>query len=117
LLSAAQLVPHTVPLHMYGEQADVVAGAQAPLPVQCDNVVSVDPVHDAEPHVTVAAACRQAPAPLHAPVLPHGGLAEHPPRGSAAPSGTGAQLPGVAPTLHAWQRPHDMVLQQTPSTQ
>src|SRR5688572_33391280 len=34
-LSAVQLVRQAVPLHMYGEQLDVVASAQAPLPVQC----------------------------------------------------------------------------------
>jgi hypothetical protein len=102
---------------MYGEQLDEVAGAQVPLPVQCDGGVTVDPVHVAAPHGTLAAACRQAPAPLQAPVLPHGGLAGQPPRGSDVPSNTGAQLPAVVPTLHAWHSPHDVVLQQTPSTQ
>jgi hypothetical protein len=117
LLSAVQLVPHTAPLHMYGEQLDVVAAAHAPVPVQCDSDVSVEPEHDAVPHATVAAACKHAPAPLHAPVLPQGGLAAQPPCGSAVPTGTGAQLPAAVPTLHAWQSPQDMLLQQTPSTQ
>ena len=117
LLSAVQLVPHAAPLHTYGEQLDVVAAAHVPAPVQCEIAVSVDPEHDAAPHVTVAAASWQAPAPLHAPVLPHGGLAAHPPRGSGLPPGTFAQLPALEPMLQAWQRPHDMLLQQTPSTQ
>ena len=116
-MSAVQLVRQAAPPHVYGEQLDVVAGAQAPVPVQCDSGVNVEPVHDAVPHATVAAACRQAPAPLQAPVLPHGGLAAQPPRGSVVPIGTDAQLPALVPTLHAWHSPHDMLLQQTPSTQ
>jgi hypothetical protein len=85
--------------------------------VQREIAVNVEPEHDAAPHETVAEACRQAPAPLQAPVLPHGGLGAQPPRGSAAPIATGAQLPAPVPTLHAWHSPHDMLLQQTPSTQ
>ena len=37
--------------------------------------VNVEPEQDAVPHDTVVAASWQAPAPLQAPVLPHGGLA------------------------------------------
>jgi hypothetical protein len=117
LLSAVQLVPQAAPLHMYGEQFDVVAGAQLPVPVHWDSAVNVEPAQDAMPHVAVADACRHAPAPLHAPVLPHGGLATQPPRGAGAPIGTAAQLPAPVPTLHAWHSPHDMLLQHTPSTQ
>ena len=116
-LSAVQVVRQAAPAHAYGEQLDVVAGAHVPVPVQCDSAVNVEPEHDAVPHGTVAAACRQTPAPLQAPVLPHGGLAGHPPRGSAVPIGTGAQLPALVPTLHAWHSPHDVLLQQAPSTQ
>lgn len=79
--------------------------------------MNVEPEQDAVPHETEVAASAQAPAPLQAPVLPHGGLATQPPRGSVVPIGTGAQLPAPVPTLHAWHRPHDVVLQQTPSTQ
>jgi hypothetical protein len=95
----------------------VVVGAHAPLPVQCDSAVNVEPVHEAVPHDTLAAACRQALAPLQAPVLPQGGFAAQPPRGSVVPIVTGAQLPALVPTLHAWHNPQDMLLQQTPSTQ
>jgi hypothetical protein len=41
----------------------------------------------------------------------------HWPRGSAAPAATGAQLPALAPTLHALHDGHDEAEQQTPSTQ
>ena len=77
--------------------------------------MDVDPVHDCVPHDTVVAASWQAPAPLQAPVLPHGGLAVQ--RLSVVPTATLAQLPAVAPTLHAWQTPHALVVQQTPLVQ
>jgi hypothetical protein len=51
------------------------------------------------------------------PVLPQGGLAVHWPAGAAVPAGTFAQLPAALPTLHDWQSPHELALQQTPSTQ
>ena len=116
-LSIAQFVRQAVPPHVYGEQPDVVTGAHVPLPVQCDTGVAVEPVHDAVPHATLASACKQAPAPLQAPVLPHGGDATHWPTGAALPISTGAQLPALVPTLHAWHNPQDVLLQQTPSTQ
>jgi hypothetical protein len=84
--------------------------------LQCEIGVKVDPEHDGVPHDTVVAACWQAPAPLQAPVLPHGGFGAHSACGSGAPSATAAQLPALVPTLHAWQSPHDGLLQQTPST-
>ena len=72
------------------------------------------------PHETVAAACWQAPAPLHRPVLPHGGFAVHWPVGAAVPSARFVQVPGVVP-LQVLQVPQ-LVLpaaseQQTPLTQ
>ena len=115
--SAVQLVRHAVPLHVYGEQLDAVTGAHVPLPVQCETGVWFEPEHEAVPHDTLASPCRQAPAPLQAPVLPHGGAATHWPVGAALPIGMGAQLPALVPTLHAWHNPHDVRLQQTPSTQ
>ena len=83
------------------------------MPVQCETGVKVDPVQDAVPHDTVAAASWQAPAPLQAPVLPQGGFGAHRACGSGAPSATAVQLPALVPTLHAWQSPHDGLLQQT----
>lgn len=74
-------------------------------------------MHDCVPHEVVVAASWQAPAPLHAPVLPQGGLAVQRLIVSAAPSGTFVQLPALVPTLHAWHNEHALVLQQTRSTQ
>jgi hypothetical protein len=79
--------------------------------------VKVDPVHDCVPHDVVVAASWQAPAPLHAPVLPQGGLGVQRPPVSGLPAATFVQLPALVPTLHAWHNPHALVLQQTPSTQ
>ncbi len=79
--------------------------------------MKVDPEHDCVPHDTDVAACWQPPEPLHMPVLPQGGLAVHWPVFAAVPAGTFAQLPAALPTLHDWQRPHELLPQQTPSTQ
>jgi hypothetical protein len=72
-------------------------------------------VQDCVPQETVVAASWHAPAPLHAPVFPQGGVGVQ--RLSALPSGVNVQLPALVPTLHDWQSAHALVLQQTPSTQ
>ena len=79
--------------------------------------MNVDPEQEAVPHETEVAASAQAPAPLQAPVLPHGGLGVQRLIGSAVPTGTLAQLPALVPTLHAWHSPHELVVQQTPLVQ
>ena len=79
--------------------------------------MNVEPEQDAVPHETVVAASAQAPAPLQAPVLPHGGAGVQRFPGSVTPTGTLAQLPAAEPTLHAWHSPHALVLQQTPLVQ
>ena len=94
---------------------EVIAGRHVPVPLQCEIAVNVDPVHDCVPHDTVVAASWQAPAPLHAPVLPQGGFGVQ--RLSGFPTGVLAQLPALVPTLHDWQSEHALVAQQTPSTQ
>jgi hypothetical protein len=101
--------------HMYGEQLCVVAVAQVPVPVQRETSVSVEPEQVCVPHDTVVAASAHAPAPLQAPVFPQGGLATQ--RLSRTPLATLAQLPAAAPTLHAWHKLHELVLQQTPLVQ
>jgi hypothetical protein len=64
----------------------------------------------------------QAPAPLHAPSVPQvdGACMAHSLSGSVpavmAPQVPSAPLPFFA-AVHAWQRPVQAVLQQTPSTQ
>ena len=75
----------------------------APLPEQNDAAWNVVPVHDiARPHDTVDAVCWQAPAPLQAPVLPHGGDTRHCPEGAAAPAAMFAHIPRLPVMLHAW---------------
>jgi hypothetical protein len=97
--SIEQVLRQPVPPHVYGVQLDVEAGAQVPVPVQRETIVSVEPEHVCVPQGTVVAASWHAPAPLQAPVLPHGGLATQ--RLSSVPLPTLAQLPALAPTLHA----------------
>jgi hypothetical protein len=90
---------------------------QAPPPLQNDCGWNVVPVHDtAAPHETVVAACSQALAPLHRPVLPQGGAAVHCPVGAGVPDASGVQVPGVVP-LQVWQVPHVGLPQQTVSMQ
>ena len=98
-------------------QLEDVAAEQAPVPLQCDVGVYVDPVHDAVPHETVVAASWQPAAPLQKPVLPQGGFAAQRFIVSGLPSGTFAQLPALAPTLHDVHSEHALLTQQTPSTQ
>ncbi len=98
-------------------QADEVGAAQAPVPLQCETGVKVEPVHVAVPHETLVPPSWQCPAPSQAPVLPQGGFAVQRPCGSVLLAGTLAQLPALPVTLHAWQVPHELELQQTPSTQ
>jgi hypothetical protein len=93
---------------------------QVPLPLQNDGGWYVKAVHDmALPHATVVGCCWQAPVPLQAPVLPHGGAAVQRACGSVVPDGTLPQVPGpVRPlALHTWQVGQLETAQQTPSTQ
>jgi hypothetical protein len=99
------------------EQVEEVGAAQVPLPLQCETGVNVDPLQDWLPHETPVPASWQAPAPLHAPVLPQGGFAAQRPWGSAALAATGAQVPALPATLQAWQVLQALELQHTPSTQ
>jgi len=115
--SIAQVFRQVSVAQTYGVQLDAVGARQPPVPLQWDSGVKVEPEHDCVPHETVVAASWQAPAPLHMPVLPQGGLAVHWPAGAAVPAGTLAQLPAAVPTLHDWQSPQELLLQQTPSTQ
>jgi hypothetical protein len=71
------------------------------VPEQNAGSVCVDPVHEPEAHMVELDACWQEPAPSHAPVLPHGGLAVQRPCGSPTFAPTLAQVPALAPMLHA----------------
>ena len=61
----------------------------------------------------------QALAPLQTPVVPQleAGIAWHFPAGSAAPLGTGLQVPSFPATAHELQLPQLDAPQQTPSVQ
>src|SRR5258706_5624946 len=85
--SLAQAVRHAFVPHTYGEQLDDDAVAQAPVPVQCETGVKLEPVHEAAPHDTPTPACSHAPEPLQLPVLPQGGLPAHAPWSAAPPDG------------------------------
>jgi hypothetical protein len=101
----------------YGEQLLVAAVAHAPDPVQCETGVYVVPEHDALPQLTSALAWSQAPAPSHAPVLPHGGCGAQRACGSASPAPTFEHVPALPATLQAWQVPQAEAEQHTLSTQ
>jgi hypothetical protein len=115
--SAVQAVLQAPVPQTYGVQLDAVGAAHAPLPLQLEIGVKVEPVQATVPHETVVPACWQAPRPLHDPVLPQGGVGAHNECGSGELIGTLAQLPALPATLHALQSGQLVVLQQTPSTQ
>jgi hypothetical protein len=118
--SAVQVVLHTLLVVSQLKppaQVEEVGAAQLPLPLQWEIGVKVDPLQLWVPQEVAVPASWHAPAPLQAPVLPQGGLVAHRPCGSSALAATGAQLPALPPTLQAWQVPHELELQQTPSTQ
>jgi hypothetical protein len=93
-----------------------VGAAQAPLPLQWEIGVYVDPLQVAVPHDTPVPACWQPPRPLQVPVLPQGGFGAQP-VGAGVLIGRLAQFPALPVTLQAWQSGQLLVLQQTPSTQ
>jgi hypothetical protein len=77
----------------------------------------MDPLQDATPQVVPAGVGRHAPVPSQSPFQPQGGAAGQPPCGSAAPAGTGVQLPALPVTLHDLHVPQLTDEQQTLSTQ
>jgi hypothetical protein len=79
--------------------------------------VLVAPVQLAVPQLVPAVVARQAPLPSQVPSNPQGGAAVQPWCGSAAPEGTGWQVPALPVRLQTWQVPQLADEQQTPSTQ
>jgi hypothetical protein len=105
-------------LHTYAPQPVVAAWLHVPMPEQNDAGWNVVPVHDTDrPHDMVVDACWQPPAPLHAPVFPHGGAEAHCPVGAAVPAAMFAHIPRLPAMLHAWQVGQVALPQQTPLTQ
>jgi hypothetical protein len=74
---------------------------QVPEPSHVPADVAVAPEHEAGAQLVPAGAFWHAPVPSHVPIAPHGGFAAQAPCGSAAPAGTGLQLPALPTTLHA----------------
>jgi hypothetical protein len=103
--------PHT---KWAGQAIDV--GAQVPVPLQVLTML-LDPAQVVGAQLVPAPVFRQAPAPLHVPSNPQGGLAGQSWCGSALPAATGWQDPALPERLHAWQVPQLPAPQQTPSTQ
>jgi hypothetical protein len=105
------LAPHTNGLQLVG------VCVHAPAPLHAPVGVSLEPVHEGDPHEVVVGAFWHAPAPLHAPVKPQGGAGWQRPCGSAAEGGTSLHAPARPATLHAMHVPQVEVVQHTPSTQ
>jgi hypothetical protein len=115
--SPAQAVRHAPPApHTKGLQLAGVC-TQEPVPLQKPAGVNVEPAHDAAPHAVVAGATLHAPAPLHVPVRPQGGLGAQRPCGSASSAGTSLHAPARPSTLQDWHVPQPEAAQHTPSTQ
>jgi hypothetical protein len=113
VLQVALLVSQTKP----PGQVEETGAAQAPVPLQWETGVKVEPPQVAVPQETPVPPSWHLPAPSQAPVLPQGGLVAHRPCGSRLLDGTFAQLPGLLLRLQAWQVAQAVALQQTPSTQ
>jgi hypothetical protein len=113
VLQVALLVLQTKP----PGQVDEMGAAQAPVPLQCEIGVKVEPLQVAVPQETAVPPSWHLPVPSQAPVSPQGGLVAHRPCGSRLLAGTFAQFPALPAMLQAWQVAHAVALQQTPSTQ
>jgi hypothetical protein len=102
-------------LHWNGVQARIVPGTQTPAPSQVGLGVNVAPVHAPAPHTVPLAYRRQAPAPLHAPSVPHviAPWSAHWFSGSW-PAGTFVHTPSDPARLQAWQGPAQALSQHTP---
>ena len=113
-----QVVRQLDPPQTYAPQLCVAGWVHALTPSQCDAGWNVDPEHEAPaPHDALAGVFWQAPAPLQAPVLPHGGAAAHWPAGAGAPDGKFVHVPALPARLQDSHVPHEPALQQTPSVQ
>ena len=113
VLQVALLVSQTKP----PGQVDETGAAQAPVPLQWETGVKVEPLQVAVPQETPVPPSWHFPAPSQAPVLPQGGLVAQRPCGSKLLAGTFAQFPALPVRLQAWQVAQAVALQQTPSTQ
>jgi hypothetical protein len=113
-------VPPLLQAKLFG-QVEPVPGVHVPVPLHVPVGVSVSPVHEAVPQLTVFAACWQVAPAAQLPVFPHGGLAVHWLAGTGAvPVVTSPHVPFVPPVSaaeHAWHVPVHATLQQKPFAQ
>jgi hypothetical protein len=111
-----QLVRQPEVVQAKDPQSTVAGREQLPPPEQKAVGWKMLPTQKATSQVVLLGACRQAPAPLQVPTLPQSPLGAQAPCGSATLLGTKAQVP-LPLMLHAWQVPHAVEVQQTPSVQ
>ena len=70
-MSALQLVPHEVPLHLYAPHVAGEPGAQAPVASHLPAGVNVATEQASMPQTVPTAYLRQAPFPSQVPSVPH----------------------------------------------
>jgi hypothetical protein len=115
-----QVTLHAPVPHLNGSHIVVTPARQSPAPSQVLAWVSVDPAQAAARQMVPATCCRQAPAPLQVPSLPHddAGAAGHwVATAGGLPAAIGEQVPTVPVRLQDRQVPEQPTLQQTPCSQ
>lgn len=119
LVAAVQLVLHAPAVHMNLSHGRSFGVLQTPLPVQVE--VGVTELMDEQLESLHLAPLGQKaqPPPWQVPVVPHDVCAviRQVACGSALPSLTAVQMPGLAAWLQATQAPLQVALQQTPCAQ
>jgi len=106
-------------VHWNGSQSCTPGDRQAPVPLQVPAVLSRSPLHDGATQTVSTAYLEHPPIPSQTPDCPQveAGLFTQRPRGSAAPSDVGEQVPIRPDCAQPTQGPVQEVLQQTPSAQ
>lgn len=114
-----QWLTQALSTHWNGSQSCSPGDRQAPTPSQVPAVLSRTPLHDGATQTVWAAYLEQPPIPSQTPDCPQldAGLRAQIPRGSAAPSVVGPQVPSRPACAQLTQGPVQAMLQQTPSAQ
>jgi hypothetical protein len=117
-VSALQVVPQLVPLHLYAPHEAGVPAAQAAVASHLPAGVNVATEQASTPQTVPTAYLRHAPLPLQVPSVPQVAApwSAHWPRGST-PAGTLLHVPALPDSAHDLQAPAQSVLQQTPWAQ
>jgi hypothetical protein len=119
LVAVVQLVLHAPAVHMNLSHGRSFGVLQVPLPVQVDVGVTEFTDEQLESLHLAPLGHTAQPPPWHVPVVPHDACAViwQMACGSALPSLTAVQMPGLAAWLQATQAPLQVALQQTPCAQ